>query len=130
MKILKDSVVSRKITTTSAVVYLAHPISGNVEANLVDARKWIREIYEQVPYITVLAHWIVDCEVLDESNPRHRGMGLAHDFNILERCDELWILGEHVSAGMSAEITFAKALGIPIRKIATRAEIANMLRVE
>jgi hypothetical protein len=89
------------------VVYMAHPVSGNVEENLARARRWVRWIYDHYPNVVVLAHWIVDCEVLDDANPAHREKGLAHDFAIIRRCDEIWLVGGRVSEGMGLESAYA-----------------------
>lgn len=41
----------------------------------------------------------------------------AHDFNLLRRCDELWIVMMHKwheSRGVDAELAYAKKLGKPV----------------
>lgn len=41
----------------------------------------------------------------------------THDFNILKRCDELWMVmikGWDTSRGMDAELAYAKKLGKPV----------------
>jgi hypothetical protein len=99
---------------TSRVIYLCHPVSGAVESNLAAARRWLRWIYDTQPGVTVVCQWILDCEVLDDSNPDHRAMGLDHDFAIIERCDEIWAVGPRVSTGMALEIEHATRHGIPL----------------
>jgi len=96
------------------VIYLCHTVSGNVKRNLIAARKWLRWIYDTQSNVTVLCQWILDCEVLDDSNPDHRALGLRHDFDIIERCDEIWAVGPHISPGMQQEITYAAQCGIPL----------------
>lgn len=36
---------------------------------------------------------------------------------VLEACDELWLCGSRMSAGMQAELAAAERLGIPVRSI-------------
>lgn len=36
---------------------------------------------------------------------------------VLEACDELWLCGDRMSAGMLAELEAAERLGIPVRSI-------------
>ena len=36
-------------------------------------------------------------------------MGLA----MLEKCEELWVMGTHISQGMRGEIAYAKSLDMP-----------------
>ncbi|WP_243007242.1 DUF4406 domain-containing protein [Anaerotruncus sp. AF02-27] len=45
-------------------------------------------------------------------------MGIQAGLELLSRCDELWVCGPEISAGMQREIQFAKGLGIPIRQMA------------
>jgi len=53
---------------------------------------------------------------LDDSHPRARRRGIECGLEILRRCDELWIFGDTVSAGMQQEISFAYAHEITVRK--------------
>jgi hypothetical protein len=95
------------------VIYLCHPVSGDVETNLARAQRWVRWIYDHYPGIAVLCMWIIDCKVLDDSNPDHRAVGLEHDFAILERCDEIWAVGGRVSSGMAMEIAHGLGHNVP-----------------
>jgi hypothetical protein len=98
---------------SSRVIYLCHPVSGDVENNLARARRWLRWVYDTQPGVTVLCQWILDCEVLDDDNPEHRATGLQHDFTIIERCDETWAVGGRVSGGMGMEIEHGLRHGVP-----------------
>lgn len=95
------------------VIYLCHPVSGDVENNLARARRWVRWIYDTQPGVAVLCMWVIDCEVLDDSNPAHRAVGLEHDFAILERCDEVWAVGGRLSSGMLMEIEHGLGHNVP-----------------
>jgi hypothetical protein len=52
---------------------------------------------------------------LDDSNPLERAQGMAAGREFLTVCDEVWQWGATVSAGMAAELAYAKELGIPIQ---------------
>ena len=54
-------------------------------------------------------------QFLDDDNPEERDKGITYGLQWLEQCDELWAFGEVISEGMAAEITRAKALGIPVK---------------
>ncbi len=55
--------------------------------------------------------------VLDDGNPEERQLGMQAGKSLLWLCDELWIFGDHVSAGMREEIRFCQNLGLKIRTI-------------
>jgi len=96
------------------VIYMAHPVSGDVEANLARARRWLLWIYREHPDTAVVCNWILDCEILDDSNPDDRSMGLRHDLAIIERVDAVWLVGGRVSEGMQAEADHAATVGVDV----------------
>lgn len=89
------------------LVYLAHPLSGDIPGNLAEAKRWARWIYDHFDDVAVVAPWILDAEILDDTNPAHRASGLAHGRAVVVRCDEMWCFGPRVSGGMAAEIAAA-----------------------
>ena len=97
-----------------SVVYLAHPVSGDVTGNLAEARLWVRHLEENNPNIAIVASWITECEVWDDAKPEERAAGLRRDMAVLAKCDELWLVGPRISEGMQMEKTFAEAKGIPV----------------
>lgn len=52
---------------------------------------------------------------LCDHDPDERNKGRNLGLTWLAQCDELWIIGRHVSEGMKTEITKAQEWGIPIR---------------
>jgi len=101
------------------VVYLAHPLSGDWEANIADARLWVRAALE-AGYAPV-APYLMDYDVLHE--PEDRDLGLAHDLAILPRCDELWLCGPRISTGMAMERDEASKHGLRIRHFEERSDV-------
>lgn len=101
------------------VVYMAHPVSGDIPGNLAKARRWVRFL-ERTYDVAVVASWITECEIWDDTNPAHRAAGLKRDLAVLRRCDELWLVGPQISKGMRFEAEHAKAHSIPIRDMTGR----------
>lgn len=93
---------------------MAHPVSGDVAANLERAKRWVRWIEESHPDVAVVASWITECEIWDDDNQEHRDAGLARDLAVLARCDEVWLVGPAISRGMRIEADRARARGIPV----------------
>jgi hypothetical protein len=56
-------------------------------------------------------------QMLDDSVPEQRELGLMLGNQLLSVTDELWICGDKISFGMAEEIKLAWNLGIPIRHI-------------
>ena len=96
------------------VIYLAHPVSGDVENNLISAKRWIKYLEETETGIAIVASWITECEIWDDSDPQHREAGLLRDLAVLARCDELWLVGDQVSAGMQREWNHATTHGLKV----------------
>ena len=55
--------------------------------------------------------------ILDDSQPQERQLGIDMGLAMLERCDELWCYGDHISYGMHLEIEEADRLGVPVRRV-------------
>lgn len=98
------------------IVYIAHPISGDIEANLADIRRIVRHInlmsLEYVPFVPYYA----DIVSLDDNNPIERMRGIDNDMAIMSKgfIDELWLTGDRISKGMQNEKTYAEQLGIKV----------------
>jgi hypothetical protein len=81
------------------VVYLAHPLSGDWEANIADAKAWMKAAFEAGFW--PMAPYLMTEGVLHE--PEDREIGLAFDKALLGYCDQLWLCGPRVSSGMAEE---------------------------
>lgn len=93
------------------LIYFAHPLGAStpegVRANRARALRWVRWIYDNFPYVTVVADWLVTVEVLDDFNPEHRARGMKMNKAIILRSDEFWMCGGRVSNGMGDELKIA-----------------------
>ncbi len=98
------------------IVYIAHPISGDVSGNLLRISTIIRHINLTEPDILPFAHYVVDCYALDDTVPEERERGIKNDIALMQASfiDEVWLYGDRISNGMVQEIILANKLGIPI----------------
>jgi hypothetical protein len=92
------------------IVYLAHPLSGDWEANIADTRLWVRAALDAGYF--PCAPYLMTEGVLHDSTDRE--LGMAFDLALLSRCDAVWLCGERISAGMQQECDEAERLGIPV----------------
>ena len=115
------------------LIYIASPYAGDIETNVVAARRYSRFAVEKgyIPIAfakkacryaihqghTPIAVHLLYPQMLDDAEPTEREIGLRLGHRVLEVCDELWLCGGRVSSGMAREIEEAQRLGIPIRQI-------------
>jgi hypothetical protein len=98
------------------IAYIAHPISGDVQANLADLRRIVRKINLQYRNVLPFVPYYVDIVSMNDEIQEERERGLQNDVEIIKRKmpDELWLTGEKVSQGMIIERDAAIAAGIPV----------------
>ena len=76
------------------IVYICHPISGDIEGNLKSIRNIVRYINISYPDVIPFVPYYAD----------------------IVSMDELWVFGDRVSCGMQGEIDLAKEAGIIIKQ--------------
>jgi hypothetical protein len=92
------------------VMYLCHPVAGDVSANVARARRWLRFLLGYLPGIVVIAPWIHDIEELPmrDEYPADRDISLARCTITASICDGVILVGGRVTAGMALEAARAK----------------------
>lgn len=103
------------------LVYLAHPLGAptpeGISANRDRARRWLAWAWKHTaPDIGFVADWILCTEALPET-PENRERGLRFDVAVVGRCDEMWLVGGRISAGMELEAKAAADAGLPVRDL-------------
>lgn len=101
------------------IVYIAHPISGDIDANLADIARIIRIINinaEENPlFIEVVpcAPYYADCIALDDNKEYERRKGIFNGQTLILSgvFDELWLTGDKISLGMQEEVKLFMAMG-------------------
>ncbi len=98
------------------IVYIAHPISGDIKSNLESIRKIVREINLNDHDVVPFAPYWLDCHALDDQIQEERERGIKNDIELFNRgfIDEVWLYGNRISSGMMAEIELSQKLGIPV----------------
>lgn len=88
------------------LVYICSPYSGDVNNNAENARRYSRFAVDQ-NCIPLTPHLLYP-QFLSENNPAERELGLFFGIVLLGKCSEVWVFGNKISSGMSAEIAKAK----------------------
>lgn len=122
-------------TAMSKIVYIAHPIGGDVEANLANIRRIVKYINLSPKYATVVPFvpYYADVVSMDDNVPAEREKGLKNDLEIIKRpgmIDELWLCGHKISEGMKREAFAAWDAGIPVVTFNHLIEQAEKLKQE
>ncbi len=104
------------------IVYIAHPIGGDVENNLKDLARILRVINinsNNTPdstRIVPVATYYADVISLEDSNEIERKIGITNSEILIKTgvFDELWLTGKYISEGMRNEILLFSNIGKPV----------------
>src|SRR5687767_14259658 len=98
------------------IVYIAHPIGGDIKGNLEKIKRIARDIMIKHPDIVPFAPYWLDCHALNDNDPQERARGIRNDVEFFKRrtMDQVWLCGGRISPGMQAEKELAEKLGIPV----------------
>ena len=95
------------------LVYICSPFSGKVKKNKRKARRYCRFALEQhtIPF----APHLLFPQFMDDNSPEERQLAMFMNLVMLGHCDELWVFGDRISAGMKQEIHKAERKHMIIR---------------
>lgn len=105
--------MKHNLVTSKKVVYIAHPLGGGPdrEQNRRNASQWVAWAARRG--VAPIADWIILSGEFDEC-PENRALGLSIDLALIERCQELWLVGGRISPGMAIERDHAIAMGVRV----------------
>ena len=92
------------------MVYICSAYSGDVEGNVIKARKYSRYAVDE-GVIPIAPHLLLP-QFMEEETERNLAMFM--DIAILSKCRELWVFGEP-TAGMEKEIAYAERKQMTIK---------------
>lgn len=87
------------------LIYICSPYSGDIDQNIKKASRFAEFAYKS-GCIPVTPHLLFN--FLADDDPSERRVALHMDIVLMGKCQEVWVFGEKISAGMEAEITKAK----------------------
>ena len=88
------------------LVYIYAPFSGDIEANKKKAAEFAEHAYKN-GCIPVTPHLLF--HFMDDEDKAERELALHMDIVLMGKCKEVWVLSEHITEGMCAEISKAKS---------------------
>ena len=87
------------------LVYICAPFSGNIEGNKKKAAEFAHYAYKQ-GCIPITPHLLFP--FMNDESKQERELALHMDLILMGKCQEVWVLSERITAGMSAEIEKAQ----------------------
>lgn len=103
------------------LVYICSPFSEDVSGNIERTEKYSRYAVDSKA-IPIAPHLLFPQFMSDDAE---RELALFMDMVLLGKCEELWVFGELVTEGMSAEIAKAKRKNMKIRYFTEDCEEAD-----
>lgn len=94
-------------------VFICSPFAGDIASNTRRAIRYTRFAITN-GYVPFTPHLLYP-QVLDEHDPCERELGLHLGLCWLDRCDEIWVFGSRITAGMERELIKAKRLNMRVR---------------
>jgi hypothetical protein len=101
-------------------VFICSPFAGDIDMNVRRARRFCAFAVDTG--YTPLAPHLFFPQFLDEDDPDQRERGICMGLGFLPDCQEIWVFGERISAGMNREIALAGKLGLMIRFFSNQCE--------
>ena len=95
------------------LVYICSPYAGDVKQNVNMARAYSRFAVKNT-CIPLTPHLLYP-QFMDDGNPAERELALFMGLVLLTKCEQVWVFGGVISAGMRAEIEKAERKNIPVR---------------
>ncbi|MCX6738806.1 MAG: DUF4406 domain-containing protein [Candidatus Parcubacteria bacterium] len=99
---------------TKKTIFVAHPISGDIQGNVEKILKICKEIHNETT--VPVAPYLMSLRYLDDGESEERNLGVGANLETFHRgyIDELWLFGDTISPGMKEEVDPALSLGIPV----------------
>lgn len=106
------------------LVYICAPFSGDVEANKKKATAFAEYAYQN-GCIPVTPHLLFP--FMHDESKQERELALHMDLVLIGKCQEVWVLPERITAGMSVEIEKAQRRRQVVRYFANNfTEVENL----
>ncbi len=95
------------------LVYVCSPYAGDVETNVMNAKRYSRFAMDQGT-IPVTPHLLYP-QFMDDGNVAEREKAMHFNYVLLGKCKEVWVFGGVITHGMAHEISIARKRHMVIR---------------
>ena len=118
MKIEQEERAARKAANYRPLVYICSPYAGDEEKNTCRARNYSR--FAVVKRAIPIAPHLLFPQFMSEDTERR--LALFMGSVLLGKCDEVWVFGNRITAGMREEIDKAERMKKKIRRFSEELE--------
>jgi len=94
-------------------IFICSPFRGNIEENT-KAAQFFAKVIIGTGRIPIAPHLYFP-QFLDEDNPNERMNGIEMGLELMDVCDEVYVLGFNITEGMRFELNHAREKRIPVR---------------
>ncbi len=94
------------------LVYICAPFNGAIKENVLKATQFAEFAFNR-GCIPLTPHLLFP--FMNDSNEKERELAIFMDIILMGKCQEVWVLGDVISRGMSIEIDKAKKRRQPVR---------------
>ena len=110
---LENAAKEERAKARKPCVFICSPYAGDIQNNTIKTQRYLKFAADHgaIPFAPHLLY----PQILDENSAAQRELGLFFGMVWLCKCDELWVFGDTISAGMAQEIAKAKKRRMPIR---------------
>ena len=86
-----SNIAKEEIRKFRPIVYICSPYSGDVERNVINARRYARFAVDKgmIP----LAPHLMFPQFMDDRNEAERDLAMFMDLALLSKCAEIWVFG-------------------------------------
>lgn len=94
-------------------IFICSPFRGDIEENT-KAAQFFAKVIIGTGRIPIAPHLYFP-QFLDEDNPNERMNGIEMGLELMDVCDEVYVLGFNITEGMRFELNHAREKRIPVR---------------
>lgn len=94
-------------------IFICSPFRGNIEENK-KAAQFFAKVIIGTGRIPIAPHLYFP-QFLDEDDPNERMNGIEMGLELMDVCDEVYVLGFNITEGMRFELNHAREKRIPVR---------------
>lgn len=94
-------------------IFICSPFRGDIEENT-KAAQFFAKVIIGTGRIPIAPHLYFP-QFLDEGNPNERMNGIEMGLELMDVCDEVYVLGFNITEGMRFELNHAREKRIPVR---------------
>lgn len=94
-------------------VYVCSPYKGDVDINVANAKRYCRFVLSRGG-LPIAVHLLFP-QFMDDNSPSERKKAIDMGLELISVCNEFWIFGSILSAGMETELKAALSLRVKVR---------------